>query len=369
MGWLSLGTHGICRPTTPHAACFRHTVAVLALLAAWPAAAQQQAATPSASLALLIANAGYASLAPLPACSASAKLLAERLRRQGFVVVERLDSSAGGIDSALAELSRRIAEQPAAPVLIYVCGRAVAFNGRPFLLPVTARLQRPSDVLTQGVLAKVMIDLLARQGTGPALAVFDLAAHDDAQLGELEGLVQSPAPDGLAAVAGGASGQPGEATALAAVLTASLAAAPLRVAALATALATDVPGTAVRAPARDGMLLAPPVPSLAPISAVTTPSPATVPTASIAAAPAAAAPAPAAKPSLPPLPDEAQMSLAERQQVQAALRRLGYYAGQDDGIFGPDTRAAIRRFQHEIGAEMTGRLLSLQATRLVRRQP
>ena len=36
---------------------------------------------------------------------------------------------------------------------------------------------------------------------------------------------------------------------------------------------------------------------------------------------------------------------------QTALARLGYYDGKIDGIFGPDSRAAIRRYQHELGAD------------------
>jgi hypothetical protein len=65
------------------------------------------------------------------------------------------------------------------------------------------------------------------------------------------------------------------------------------------------------------------------------------------------------------MPDEASMSNADRLQVQDTLRRLGYYKGQLDGIFGPLTRAAIRRFQGNIGAEMTGRLTAEEASRLV----
>jgi len=59
------------------------------------------------------------------------------------------------------------------------------------------------------------------------------------------------------------------------------------------------------------------------------------------------------------------MSDAERRQVQEALRRLNLHSGPVDGIFGPQTRAAIRRFQRDIGAQTTGSLTAEQANRLV----
>jgi peptidoglycan hydrolase-like protein with peptidoglycan-binding domain len=60
------------------------------------------------------------------------------------------------------------------------------------------------------------------------------------------------------------------------------------------------------------------------------------------------------------------MSVADRRQVQEALQRLNYYKGPVDGIFGPLTRAAIRRFQRQnIGSDATGRLTADQANRLV----
>jgi peptidoglycan hydrolase-like protein with peptidoglycan-binding domain len=39
-----------------------------------------------------------------------------------------------------------------------------------------------------------------------------------------------------------------------------------------------------------------------------------------------------------------------------------------DGIFGPLTRTGIRRFQRDIGADMTGSLTAEQANRLVSSQ-
>jgi peptidoglycan hydrolase-like protein with peptidoglycan-binding domain len=65
------------------------------------------------------------------------------------------------------------------------------------------------------------------------------------------------------------------------------------------------------------------------------------------------------------IPDEASMSEADRLRVQDILHRLGYYKGHVDGVFGSLTRAAIRRFQHDIGAEMTGHLTAEETSRLV----
>ena len=65
------------------------------------------------------------------------------------------------------------------------------------------------------------------------------------------------------------------------------------------------------------------------------------------------------------VPDEEKMSETTRRQVQEALHRLDFYDGSIDGIFGPSTREAIRRFQDSIGEKGTGRLTAEEADRLV----
>jgi peptidoglycan hydrolase-like protein with peptidoglycan-binding domain len=67
------------------------------------------------------------------------------------------------------------------------------------------------------------------------------------------------------------------------------------------------------------------------------------------------------------MPAEAAMSAADRRQVQTVLHRLGYDPGPVDGLFGPLTRAAIRRFQQSIGAELTGVITADEASLLVSR--
>jgi peptidoglycan hydrolase-like protein with peptidoglycan-binding domain len=65
------------------------------------------------------------------------------------------------------------------------------------------------------------------------------------------------------------------------------------------------------------------------------------------------------------MPAEAGMSEANRRQIQEALSGLGYYKGPVDGIFGPETRAAIRHFQRDIKTSATGHLTADEANRLV----
>ena len=43
-------------------------------------------------------------------------------------------------------------------------------------------------------------------------------------------------------------------------------------------------------------------------------------------------------------------------QIQAALRKLGYYTGSVDGLMGPATQTAIRTFQIDHGLAVTGKI-------------
>jgi peptidoglycan hydrolase-like protein with peptidoglycan-binding domain len=65
------------------------------------------------------------------------------------------------------------------------------------------------------------------------------------------------------------------------------------------------------------------------------------------------------------MPDDAALTEPQCKRVQIALAGPGYHDGCLDGVFGPDTRAAIRRWQHEKGADRTGRLTGAQVTELV----
>jgi peptidoglycan hydrolase-like protein with peptidoglycan-binding domain len=348
-------------------------LAAVAAISVAAALAPRPAHAAPAHEALVIGNGTYTSLPPLPACLLSAHAVSAALRNAGFEVVEREDATSGGTDAAIGETNGHLAAAPGATVFVYVCAYVTTLNDRPFLLPTSANIGRPTDVLTQGVLARSLIQMVARGGARSAMLVFDLvpAPGAPAALG-LDAALQGNLPDGLGSVAVSQPTPPDGPTPLAASLVADLKASTVQIGPLVAALQQQLAANkgltvaAIQAPPGQSYLVGAPTPPPAPppARAAAVPPPAaaavTPPVQAVAPPPAAAAPVPTA----PLLPDETQMTDADRRRVQSALARLGYYDGQLDGVFGPDTRAAIRRYQHELGAAMTGRLTADQANKL-----
>ena len=58
------------------------------------------------------------------------------------------------------------------------------------------------------------------------------------------------------------------------------------------------------------------------------------------------------------------MRQGDTKKVQEALRDKGYYAGQVDGVLGPQTRAGIRQYQKSENLPVTGRLDAQTAGKL-----
>jgi hypothetical protein len=356
-------------------------IVVAAAISASASAALAPAQAAPARHALVIGNGTYATLPGLPACLLSAHTVAAALRGAGFDVVEREDVTAGGIDAAIAEAARQLAGDPAASAFVYVCSYATAFNDRPFLLPISANIARPADVLTQGVLAKSLLDLLTQGGGRPAVLALDVVPAPigpatgtpanptpaNANMG-LDAMVQVSLPEGLGVIAASQAPPPDAPTSLATSLTVNLKGTAVQIAPLLAAVqqqlraAKPVTIAALHSPAVQAYLVgAPPSPPAPPPSSASksaeSPQVAT-------ANPPARAPTAAPTPALLSMPAEENMTEADRRRIQTVLTQLGYYDGKVDGVFGPDTRAAIRRYQHELGATMTGRLTTEQASKL-----
>ncbi|MBV9749948.1 MAG: peptidoglycan-binding protein, partial [Acetobacteraceae bacterium] len=321
-------------------------------------------------LALVIGNSAYAALPALPACVASAHAVTAALRRRGFDVLERDDTSNGELRAALGTYERRLIAADKPTSVVYVCGYGTGYDDRPFLLPVSASLQRDTDILTEGLIASVVTDLSARATPRLTVTLLDVFARPGFPPPPLAGLVAQPANGAavmLAAIEPSSSQAP---TPFAEALVAELASPAARARDLAAAArrALQAKGGSPLAPAvfpADDAIAAAPSSQAPPTSS---PSPAP---SSAAAPPATAGPPTQPQPQPPPATppalqlDEDRLGDAARRQVQAQLKRLGYYPGQIDGVFGPDTRAAIRRFQFELGADMSGRLTPAEIARLL----
>ena len=138
--------------------------------------------------------------------------------------MEREDLSTGGTDAAISEFSRTPGRRTwRCGGFVYSCGYATAFNDRPFMLPVSARVTRPADVLTQGILAKTLLDVVARGGAGATIVAMDVVPMPDAPaaLG-LDSLAQIALPDGMGFIATGEAKPPDAPTPLALALIAAL---------------------------------------------------------------------------------------------------------------------------------------------------
>ena len=244
--------------------CVRASLAALgaALLLASPALH----AAPARE-ALVIGNGTYSALTPLPACLLSAHAVAAALRALDFHVVEREDVSSGGADAAIGEFAAQVAAAPGAAAFIYSCGYATSFNDRPFLAPVSARIARAADVLAQGILAKSLIDVLARGGAGPSVVAFDVVPMPEAPAAlHFDALTQASLPDGLGLVAASQAKPPDAPTPLAAALVANLKGPEVKVASLLDSVQQQVGANrsvtlaAFRPPVAPGYLAGAPLP-------------------------------------------------------------------------------------------------------------
>ena len=311
-------------------------------------------AADASRLALVIGNSAYTGLPPLPACGASVNVVSAALKRAGFDVTERLNVSNGQMGAAIAGFADALTLESASVAVAYFCGYALAFDGRVFLLPASANLQRETDALTQGLVSRVLTNSVLASVASAGLVLLDTAAPPGQVAGlPLDTLVNPASLDSKGLAATHSIGPlPDGPTPLAAALAAGLAAPDVEAHALLKDLRDalrSTPGLAVAVfePANPAWLRGGP-----PARPDAVPSPASLPVLAAPAAPER-------------MTEPASLNDADRRQIQLALQRLGYYAGKVDGIYGPDTLAAIRRFQHELGTAMTGRLTSEQAARLL----
>jgi hypothetical protein len=329
-------------------------VALVAAGFAWLGMAPAFGAGVTPGQALVIGESSYTALPPLPGCALSAHAMAAALQRLGYNVEEHDDATSGAIYAGIEALTNRMKAAPDAPAFVYVCGYATGYNDRPFVLPADAHVSAPSDVLTQGILAKSIRDAVINGKPSTVVLAFDVVPLPKVAAPVPLAALLKPAPPSAFGYIAVSDTAPGSTPMPLATTLVPLMTSPLQGAALLTAaqqqLSGDKTATVAALSLPDaGLYLAgaPPAPHVGPAAQATAP-------------PVAAA----TKPAAASLPDEAAMTNPQRRLVQRALAHFGYYDGKLDGVFGPDTRAAIRRWQFEEHQPMTGHLTAQEASKL-----
>lgn len=70
-------------------------------------------------------------------------------------------------------------------------------------------------------------------------------------------------------------------------------------------------------------------------------------------------------PAMPLGNENVELSQIERMRIQSALNELGHAAGFEDGVIGPATRDAVKRYQHALNKPATGNLTNEQIDALL----
>ena len=118
-------------------------------------------------LALVIGNSLYARMPIIAPCASAANVVAGALKRAGFEVTQLANVSNGQMGSAMGGFAEAIGKSPDTIAVAYLCGYTIVFDGRVFLLPASTNLMRETDVLTQGIVSRVLINTIVRSNAPP----------------------------------------------------------------------------------------------------------------------------------------------------------------------------------------------------------
>jgi len=150
----------------------RITLVMVAILASTSALAVET------RIALVIGNSEYAS-GPLPNPANDAKLMADSLSGLGFEVIARRNADQITMKRAIQEFGERLEKGgPGAVGLFYYAGHGVQLNGRNYLIPTTARIDREGDVEIEAVSADWVIEQMRYARNGLNIVILDACRNN-----------------------------------------------------------------------------------------------------------------------------------------------------------------------------------------------
>jgi TPR repeat protein len=173
---------------------------VLAIIASWTAIAAHAQET-DRRVALVIGNTGYRHVDRLANPGNDAQLIADTLRKSGFVLIgggPQRDLDKPSFDRLVADFGKKI--QGADVALFYYAGHGMQVQGTNWLVPTDANPTRAQDLDFQMVNAELVLKQMDGAGTRLNIVILDACRNNPfANLGTRaveSGLAQMRAPDG-----------------------------------------------------------------------------------------------------------------------------------------------------------------------------
>ena len=151
-------------------------------------------------IALVIGNSNYPS-GPLPNPVNDARLMGEALGNMGFEVINRRDADQTSMKRAIQEFGARLEKAgPAAVGLFYYAGHGAQLNGRNYLVPVNARIERESDLDIEAVSADWVLEQMRYARNNLNIVILDACRNNPFARGSRSvdhGLAVMDAPAGI----------------------------------------------------------------------------------------------------------------------------------------------------------------------------
>ncbi len=152
-------------------------------------------------IALVIGNSTYTS-GSLPNPANDARMIGETLKDLGFEVIPRTNADQTTMKRAIQEFGARLEKAgPGAVGLFYYAGHGVQLNGKNYLIPTTAQIEREGDVEIEAVSADWVIEQMRYARNRLNIMILDACRnnpfiHNNRSLGG-NGLATIEAPAGI----------------------------------------------------------------------------------------------------------------------------------------------------------------------------
>jgi hypothetical protein len=127
-------------------------------------------------LALVLGNSQYKNSAPLKNPVNDANLMEATLKDLGFRVIKRLDAGRNEMLSAIREFEDKLPDFNVA--LFYYAGHGNQVDGKNYLIPTDAKLEKPSDCKFEAIEVNLIVDEFERYQNNTNIVILDACRNN-----------------------------------------------------------------------------------------------------------------------------------------------------------------------------------------------